>query len=179
MGSEPARLARDAPVRRMATGPNDLQVFVVESDASGALLRRAGVAQQRPPDLNLILEPAAREWGVRQWGFYPVETVAQGRQFRWTRDVAEISNAFTHRPPTAVLVEVMMVAGGRPKHLTIEANDCTLFEGEVEAGWSATLPLARCNVAAEGLTLRFTTAASRGDRDRRRLGVAVSRVTLQ
>lgn len=73
---------------------------------------------------------------------------------------------------------VLVLPAMLTKNLKIEANDCTLFDGEVVAGWSATLPLARCNVAAEGLTLRFTTAASRGDRDRRRLGAAVSRVTL-
>lgn len=160
-------------------GKNALDVFVVERSGDGVVLRRTSVGQVRPPDLNLISDAAASDWGVGQWGFYPLEEPAGGTSFRWTRDRAELSNLFTHEAPREVDVAVAMVPGGRPKVLKIEANDCTLFEGEVGRGWSATLPLDRCAAAGDGLTLRFTTDAPRGTRDRRRLGVAVSRVVLR
>jgi hypothetical protein len=96
----------------------------------------------RPAGLNLIMVTAASDWGVRQWGFYPVEGPAGRSQFRWMR------------------------------------NDCTLFEGMVGHGWSSTLSLARCDITGVGLTLRFTTAATRHATDRRRLGIALSRVVL-
>ena len=137
------------------------------------------MGQVRPADLNLILDAAASDWGVRQWGFYPVEGPAGGAQFRWTRQRAELSNVFTHSPPRAVEIGAIRVPGGRPKALKIEANDCVLFEGTVHQGWSSTLSLERCGRSGEGLTLRFTTDAPRGEKDRRRLGIAVSRVALK
>lgn len=159
-------------------GPNALDVFVVDRDTDGPLLRRTSVGQVRPADLNLILDAAASDWGVRQWGFYPVERTAGGGQFRWTRQRAELSNVFTHSPPRAVEIGAIRVPGGRPKALKIEANDCLLFEGTVRQGWSSTLSLERCDPSGEGLTLRFITDAPRGTTDRRKLGVALSRVAL-
>jgi hypothetical protein len=160
-------------------GRNLLEVFLVEGRGEGLVLRRSPVGQVRPPDLNLISAAAGGVWGVRQWGFYPIEEPAGGTPFRWTRDRAELSNLFTHEPPREVEVTVAMVPGGRPKVLKIEANDCMLFEGEVRRGWTSTLALERCAVGGEGLTLRFTTDAPRSARDRRRLGVALSRVALR
>jgi hypothetical protein len=159
-------------------GRNAIGVFVIERDDRGVLLRRTSVRQVRPADLNLILNAAASDWGVRQWGFHPVEGQAGGNQFRWTRERAELSNLFTHNPPRAVEIGAIMVPGGKPKPLKIEANDCTLFEGIVHRGWSAMLSLERCDLSGVGLTLRFTTDAPRGA-DRRRLGIAMSRVVLR
>ena len=160
-------------------GRNAIEVFVVEHDAAGLLLRRTSIAQVRPEGLNLVLTAASTDWGVRQWGFYPVEGRPGGRQFRWTRDRAELSNLFTHSPPRAVEIGAIDVPGGTPKALKVEANDCLLFEGVVRNGWSATLPLERCDIAREGLTLRFTTAAPRAGADRRRRGVALTSVVLK
>jgi hypothetical protein len=160
-------------------GPNEIEVLIVDKDASGSVLRRTVQGEQRPPDLNLITDAASRDWGVRQWGFYGVETVNDGRQFRWTRDRAEISNAFTHRRPRAVEIEILQVPGGTPKRLRIDANDCTLFDGEVGRNWASTLSLESCGSLSAGLTLKFETTAPRGQRDRRRLGVAISRVVLK
>ena len=160
-------------------GRNALDVFVVDRDTDGPLLRRTSVGQVRPADLNLILDAAASDWGVRQWGFYPVEGPAGGAQFRWTRQRAELSNVFTHSPPRAVEIGAIRVPGGRPKALKIEANDCVLYEGTVHRGWSSTLSLERCDPPGEGLTLRFITDAPRGEKDRRRLGIALTRVALQ
>ena len=160
-------------------GRNAIDIFVVDRDNDGPLLRRTSVGQVRPADLNLILDAAASDWGVRQWGFYPVGGPAGGAQFRWTRERAELSNLFTHSPPRAVEIGAIRVPGGKPKTLKIEANDCLLFEGSVHQGWSSTLSLERCSRSGEGLTLRFTTDAPRGKKDRRRLGIAVSRVALQ
>jgi hypothetical protein len=155
-------------------------VLVVDRDQSGLLLRRTSHAQVRPADLNLILPGAARDWSVRQWGFYRLEEPAGGPPFRWTKDRAELSNLMTHEVPREVQIDVVQVPGGTPKVLKIEANQCVLFEGPVGAGWSSTLSLDRCGgLAREGLTLRFTTAAPRGPVDRRRLGVGLSRVLVR
>lgn len=160
-------------------GRNAIDVLVIDRDEAGLLLRRTALKQVRPADLNLILDAAADDWGVRQWGFYPVEGSAGGSPFRWTRDRAELSNLVTHHPPREVRVDVVMVPGGTPKALTIKANDCTLFDGQVRDGWSSTLSLERCDTPREGLILRFATPAPRGAVDRRRLGVALSRVVLR
>lgn len=160
-------------------GRNAIEVLVVERDETGLLLRRTALGQVRPADLNLVLDAAADDWGVRQWGFYPTETPAGGKPFRWTRDRAELSNLFSHDRPREVQIDVAMVAGGAPKRLKVEANDCMLFDGPIGHGWSSTLSLERCHLSDEGLTLRFTTDAPRGATDRRRLGVAVSRVVLR
>ena len=159
-------------------GRNTIEVFVVERDQDGPLLRRAALGQVRPAGLNLISASAAEEWGVSQRGFYRVEGRPGGRQFRWTSNRARLSNLLTREVPHEVQVDVLMVPGGAPKELKIEANDCVLFQGPVRGGWSGTLSLEPCDVSA-GLSLRFTTAASRGKKDRRRLGVALSRVVLR
>ena len=158
-------------------GRNTVDVFVVDRDLTGLFLRRAGLGTVRPPGLNLVSDEATN-WGVRQWGFYPTEGPAGGNQFRWTREQAELSNVVTHERPRAVQIDVVMVPAA-PKVLKIEANECTLFEGVVGAGWSSTLSFERCPIDAKGLTLRLTTDAPRGTTDRRRLGVAVSRVVLR
>jgi hypothetical protein len=159
-------------------GRNIIEIFLVDRDGEGLVLRRAATGHARPENLNLISAAAANEWGVRQWGFYPLEGPEDG-QFRWTRDQSELSNLFTHEAPREVLIDVLMVPGGTPKKLKIEANDCVLFEGEVGNGWSSTLPLERCEIAREGITLRFTTDAPRTAEDRRRRGVALSKVAVR
>lgn len=114
-----------------------------------------------------------------QWGFHQLERRGDGTQFRWTRDRAELSNLFTHKPPHEVEIDVLIVPGGTPKALKIEANDCVLFEGLVHHEWLSVLALDRCDLSRDGLTLRFTTDAPRGATDRRRRGVALSRVVLR
>jgi hypothetical protein len=161
-------------------GRNTIEVLVIDRDEAGLLLRRTAVGQVRPADLNLILATASSEWSVRQWGFYGMEGPAGGTQFRWTKDRAELSNLVTHELPREVQVDVLKVPDGTPKPLRIEANDCRLFEGVVGDGWSSTLSLEGCaSIARDGLTLRFTTDAPRGATDRRRRGVAVSRVVVR
>jgi arylsulfatase A-like enzyme len=158
-------------------GRNAIEVFVVERREDGPLLRRAPQGQVRPEGLNLISASAAEQWGVDQRGFHGVERRPDGQQFRWTTGRARLSNVLAHREPRALQVDVLQVPGGTPKELKIEANDCLLFQGLVRGGWSVALPLERCDVSA-GLTIRFTTAAAPGKKDRRRLGVALSQVVL-
>ena len=156
-------------------GPNVVEVLVVEDVRGQMQLRRTAVGAVRPADLNLI-SAEARDWGVLQSNFYGVE--GSGRnEMRWTRDWAELSNLMTHTPPREVVIEVAMVPGP-PKLLTIQANECTLFEGDVHANWVRTFDLGACP-SREDLTLRFTTEAPRGPIDRRRLGVAISRVVVR
>ena len=158
-------------------GRNAVEVFVTEGD--GSRLRRVTLGDVRPDDLNLISESAAREWGIVQGGFHATERSSTGIPFRWTRDRAALAEVLSHQTPRAVLVEVLHVPGDRPKPLRVEANDCVLFDGAVRGGWTAELPLEPCRFADRGLTLRFTTPAPPAGRDRRRLGVALSRVLLR
>ncbi len=158
-------------------GRNEVEVFVVERDAAGRLLRRVSLGQARPPGLNLVSAEAVTVWGLRPWRFHKVEWTRRGQPFRWTADRSEISFQTLDRP-RKLEVEVLMVPGGRPKELTIEANDHVLFRGPVSRGWAATLPLDACDIN-RGLTLRFTTPAARSGNDGRRLGVALSRVVVR
>jgi hypothetical protein len=160
-------------------GRNAIDIFLIERDPSGLVLRRTMLKGVRPAGLNLVSAAAANEWGVVQGGLYPREARADGTEFRWTRDRAELTNLSTHERPQAVRVDVLKVPENKPKLLTIEANDCVLFRGQVGSGWSGTLPLDRCSALRGELTLRFTTTVSRGRTDPRRLGVALSRVAVQ
>jgi hypothetical protein len=74
---------------------------------------------------------------------------------------------------------VLRVPNDRPKLLTIEANDCLIFRGQVKSGWSSALSLAGCDLSGGGLTLRFRTAAAQTAGDRRRRGIALSRVAVR
>ena len=92
-------------------GRNAIEVFVIDRDEAGLLLRRAALGPVRPVGLNLISAAAADDWGVSQGGFYPMEGAAGGDQFRWTREQAELSNLFTHDPPREVQIDVLHGAG--------------------------------------------------------------------
>ena len=91
-------------------GPNAVEIFLVEPDREDVVLRRTTVGGVRPADLNLISD-AAREWGVLQSNFYSLERIDDKREFRWTRDWAELSNVFTHTPPREMFVEVAKTPG--------------------------------------------------------------------
>lgn len=158
-------------------GRNAIEVFLVERDGAGLLLRRAPQQLVRPAGLNLILDEAREQWGVGQWGFYSVQR-RDGVPYRWTRDRAELSNLVSYTRPREVQVEVLGVAGDTPKELKIEADGCLLFDGPVKSGWSSTLSLARCDLS-RGLTLRFGTTARRAAGTTERHGVAISRVVLR
>ena len=161
--SNPRGWLATPPVDVWKPGRNVVEVFVVESDRENVLFRRTTFGGVRPADLNLISE-AASDWGVVQSNFYELEGIEDQREFRWTRDWAELSNLFTHTPPREVLVEVAMTPGP-PKMLKVQANDCTLFEGDVRANWSAVFSLGNCASGTKGLVLRFATEASRGPVD--------------
>jgi hypothetical protein len=160
-------------------GRNDIGVFLIGHDQAGPLLRRVPLKDVRPADLNLISAAAAADWGVGQGGFHSPEISRNGTRFRWTREQAELTNVFTHERPRAVQVDVLRVPNDRPKLLTIEANDCLIFRGQVKSGWSSALSLAGCDLSRGGLTLRFSTAAAQTAGDRRRRGIALSRVAVR
>ena len=165
------------PFGSWQAGRNTVEVFVVERDGAGMLLRRVSLGQARPPGLNLVSAEAVTVWGLRPARFHKVERTRGGQSFRWTTDRSEISLPMLD-PPRQLEVEVLMVPGGRPKELKIEANDRVLFRGMVSRGWSATLSLEGCDTS-RGLTLRFTGPAGRTAKDLRKLGVALSRVVVR
>lgn len=175
--SNPVGWLATPPFGSWRAGRNEVEVFLVERDTEGPLLRRVGLGQARPPGLNLVSAEAMTVWGVRPWRFHKVERTRDGRPFRWTMNRSEI-NLPTLDPPRQLEVEVLMVAGTASKDLTIEANDEVLFRGPVRRGWSTILSLEGCDVS-RGLTLRFTTPAARSATDVRRLGVALSHVVVR
>lgn len=159
-------------------GANSVEVFLVERDAAGLLLRSTSRAVVRPADLNLISVSAVDVWGVSHDGFHPRERAPDGTEFRWTRDWAEIADVTSTERPRQLEIAVLRVPTAR-KRLRIEANGCKVFDAEVQTGWTGSVPLDACDIPTVGLTLRFSTTAERPRGDARRLGVALSRVVLR
>jgi len=161
------------------SGVNTVEVFLVERDAGGLLLRESKHQNVWPADLNLVTAGARDIWGVRPDGFHPAERAADGTEFRWTRAHSILSHLSPAERPRHLEVVVLHVPGDAPKPLTIDANGCVLFEGQVQSGWTRSLSLDACEVGQADLTLGFRTRAERSGNDARRRGVALSRVVLR
>jgi hypothetical protein len=166
------------PLDAWRNGRNEIDVFVIERDADGPLLRQTRLDVVRPADLNLVSDVARLKWGVRQWGFYNEERRRDGRAFRWARPESqlEITTRARERPRT-LHVDVYTV-GAAAKPLKIEVNGCTVFDGRIHRSWSAALPLEPC-LRTEAITIRFTTELTRSKRDKRKFGVAFSSVRVR
>ena len=158
-------------------GENSVEVFAIAERAGGVALERVRLPS-RPDDLNLISGHAAQFWNVRQHGFHRHER--KGSQtFRWTRGRAAVTVPLLGRRPAAVRVVIDRAIRSSTR-VRIAANDCVLHDGRVRRGWDATLPLDGCRLEGDSLTISVVSdvAPARG-RDRRRLGVAVRRITVE
>ncbi len=167
------------PLDAWQPGRNEISLFVVDESADGPSLARIGQRTSRPDDLNLISGAAAQFWNVRQRGFYR----HQGRSpnvFRWARPEASLTVPPSDRAPTGLRVKIVRTA--EPKAvLRIDVNGCTLFDGPVpRRHWATVLPLDRCRLGTEALTITLTTrlTGTQPGKGSRHRGVAVSHIML-
>ncbi|HET7618529.1 MAG TPA: sulfatase-like hydrolase/transferase [Gemmatimonadaceae bacterium] len=165
------------PLDAWRAGHNELDVFVVSGDEASPVLRRPAQQQVRPADLNLASLEAAEVWSVRQRGFWDEE---QHGRFRWTNGEAVLTTMIDpRRPPSAVRLELLRSGAGN-KRLRVAANGCQILDTHVPRGrWAGTLPLGNCPLDSGVLRLTLDSDVTpRHGTERRRLGVAVSKVVL-
>jgi hypothetical protein len=156
-------------------GRNDVGVYLIEEAGGFPVLTEVRLGGALPAGLNLISVEAGQFWNVRQRGFHRPE---RRSGFRWTRAAASVAVPLHGRRPTGVHISV---ARGieRATPLTVTVNGCTIFEGTVSRrGWTATLPLDRCRISGDVLTIELRTIGVRPPHDARTLGVAVRTMTL-
>lgn len=165
------------PPALLRSGPNDLRVFTVDP-ARPMTLVPATVSTSLPPGLNL-LAPAAAEYGVAYQGFLHAE-LGGATPFHWTQGEAALTVPIGKaRAPSSLEIEILS-AGRAGKPLRVLVDDCELLSERLPEGrWSKTMELGACAPRGEWTTIRLVTETHRpGDRDRRRLGVALARVVL-
>ena len=167
------------PLDAWRAGRNELELFAVEEDERGVLLRRLRLSSVRLADLNLISGAAERAWGVKQSGFHANEGT-EAAPFRWTRGRGVVTVPLADPRPRTLRLEIARAS--RPDtRLTVTVNDCVLFEGPIaRRRWEQTWPLEQCRVTGHELRIAVTSDTSTGPgADRRRLGVAVRRISLE
>jgi hypothetical protein len=160
-------------------GTNQVDVFLIEESERRVVLGRLHRSLSRPDDLNLISGTATHYWDVRQRGFRRHERMGED-MIRWTRADAVVIVPRLGRTPVALRLKIARSVDPAAR-LTVMANDCTLYAGVVPHDeWEATLPLARCDIRAEQLTIRLTTDVPRrpGEKPSRTHGVAIRYLRL-
>jgi hypothetical protein len=167
------------PLNAWRRGKNQVDVFLIEESDGNPVLGRLHRQSSRPDDLNLISGAAAHYWGVRQGGFRRHERMGDD-MIRWTRADAVVTVPRLERRPVALRLKIARAVDPAAR-LTVMANDCTVYEGVVPHDeWEATLPLGRCDVSPEPLTIRLTTSIPRrtGEKPSRTHGVAIRYMRL-
>ncbi len=165
------------PPDRLRNGRNDLRVFFVDP-ARPTSLTGTGANRDLPDGLNLM-SPDAGEYGVSYGGFHHGET-AGSTSFHWTYDEAKITVPIRpHKTPSSLAVDVLF-AGKEGKRLRILLDTCEVASETLPEGrWSRTIPLGPCAPRGRWMTIRLLSDTHRpGEKDRRRLGVALARVAL-
>lgn len=168
--------------RRLAPGPNDVQVFVVQGEGVRRTLTLGYASNTRPERLNLASRGASDYYRVKQSGFYPRE--GSPIAFRWTDGAGILEVPLeTGAPPRSLRVGIVMTPHG-PTPLTISVNECRLFHGPVdETPWYRVLSLDACPPSALAgrtarIVLKSPAVGSSNPGDPRTLGVAVETVNL-
>ncbi len=167
--------------RLVLSGANDVGVYVVRPDRDGSVvLDEAFRMTDTTRNANLILDQAGPALGVTTAGFFLTEW-AGPRPFRWTARTATLHIPVDlDTPPETLIIDVLMTGPTR-KALTITVNDdCTVFDGKVFGGWSASLPLSGCRIDRGTVEVRLRSDVSvLSHSDRRELGVAVGSIELR
>jgi hypothetical protein len=167
------------PLDAWRRGRNTIDVFLIEEWEGSPVLGRVHRRSSRPDDLNLVSGAAAQYWGIRQRGFRRHERMGHD-VIRWTRADAVVIVPRLERRPVAVRLKIARSVDPAAR-LTVMANDCTVYEGVVPHDeWEETLPLGRCDVSPEQLTIRLTTNIPRrtGENPSRTHGVAIRYMRL-
>jgi hypothetical protein len=166
------------PPAALRTGANELRVFTVHPSTPGTLTSTT-VSATLPPGTNL-LSAEAREHGVSQRGFHHAERDAT-TTFHWTQAEASLTAPVDRsRVPTAIELDIL-AAGPAGKPLRVRVDGCEILSERLPPGrWTTVVPLGACAPRSDWTTIRLLTETHRpGDRDRRRLGVALARVVLR
>jgi len=130
-----------------------------------------------PPNLAL---GAAAAIGVEQSGFHRAE-VRDGVPFRWTSGDASIKVPIDPARPPKHLELSVLASGPTGKQLHVSVDRCEALDTRLPRGrWDKTIALGRCTPHGYWADISIRSdvhTPSAGDR--RRLGVALTRVALE
>jgi hypothetical protein len=170
------------PPQAFRNGVNPIDVFEIATENGGTILRQALHSGEMPASLNFIRGEAYYDWNVRNTGLYPREPLGAD-VFRWTNGDATFG--FEKRLTRDTTLEIALAPMTRPQTpLTIQVNDCTLFDGILSGGeWSQTFTLDRCpDSTFQGSTVGIrikSDAVPAPKPDTRRLGVPLLAVRVR
>jgi hypothetical protein len=154
-------------------GENDIDVFVVRSDAT-PVLHRAHFSHAAP--VNLLSDTAAYGLRVSHGGLYEREGEGQS-SFRWTNGNARIVVPREGQPAPQSLRVNLASAGPQEKGLLVRVNGCDVFDGKVPTGrWSRIFAIKECGEDDE--TVIQLLSSTHQPSAERALGVAVERLDL-
>jgi hypothetical protein len=172
-----ARWSAILPPSALQRGANRLSAFIVDPRHPDILRQAEAPAGTDPTNLAL---GAAASIGVEQSGFHRAE-VRDGVPFRWTSGDASIKVPIDPaRPPSHLEVSVLS-SGPAGKSLHVSVDRCEALEARLPRGrWEKTIALGRCTPHGywADISIRSDVHTPSG-RDPRRLGIALSRVTLE
>jgi hypothetical protein len=166
------------PPDRLRNGQNDLEVFLVDPARPLQLVRTA-VRRQLQPGTELLFGDV-EEFGVKHEGFHHRE-YSGATPFHWTDGAASILAPIEpKRKPTKLSVSVLFAVKPRLR-LQILLDNCEVASETMPGGeWSKEIDVGKCAPAGRWTTIRFVSETDRPKgRDRRRLGVALTRVVLR
>jgi hypothetical protein len=147
---------------------------------TGRILTRHGIEALRLTQSPDVLFDDIRDYGLAFNGFHHVES-ANGVRFHWTDGAASIKVPLEPgRTPDTLEVGVLFAA--RPQlRLRILVDDCEVASEVMPGGnWAKSISLRGCTFSQRWTTIRFLSETVRpGGRDKRDLGVALSRVVLR
>ncbi len=158
-------------------GANRLSLFLVDPSHPD-VLRQAG-APAGPEPANLALGAAALQ-GVEQSGFHRSE-LRGGVPFRWTSGDASIKVPIDPARPPSHLALSVLSSGPAGKQLHVAVDGCEALDARLPRGrWETRIALGRCTPHGYWADISIKSNVHRpSERDPRRLGVALSRVTLE
>lgn len=173
-----ARWSTLLPPSTLQRGANRLTVFIVDPDHPEVLrLAESPASAGTPPNLAL---GAAAAIGVEQSGFHRSE-VRDGVPFRWTSGDASIKVPIDPARPPKRLELSVLASGPTGKQLHVSVDRCEALDARLPRGrWEKTIALGRCTPHGYWADISIRSdvhTPSAGDR--RRLGVALTRVTLE
>jgi hypothetical protein len=165
------------PPERLQRGPNELEAFTVDPDRPARLVTTQ-VRRELPAALDL-LAPEAGKFGVAYQGMYRREQ-ARDTAFRWTSGDATIRVPIAEGTRPTTLDVGVLFSGRGGKRLRILVDGCEALSETLPAGrWDRHVALDRCALSGRWATLNILSDTHRAAGDRRRLGVALTRLVLR
>ncbi len=172
-----ARWSALVPPLALRRGANRLTVLIVDPQ-NPEVLRKAKAPSDVDPS-NLALGAAAA-MGVEQSGFHRTE-VREGVPFRWTSGNASIKVPIDPARPPSHLELSVLSSGPAGKQVHVSVDRCEALEARLPRGrWEKTIELGHCTPHGYWADISIRSDVhTPSERDRRRLGIALTRVTLE